>query len=118
MKDDTDYFVLGMVWAVGGSVRCAAGWTPKDHLKLLVRVFPEPGRGTIYSEVGQYVYGCYEICDSLRQYIFGFRVPSLQRWQPLPSLLLGKAYKRDEAQYYKISLKYPKRNAPKSRRTY
>ena len=118
MEDNTDYLVLGVVWAVGGSARCTAGRIPKDHLKLLVQVFPEPGRGTICPHVGQYIYGCYETCGSLRQYIFGFRVPSLQRWQPLPSLLLGKAHRRDEAQYYAILLKYSKRNAPKSRRTY
>ena len=47
MEDNTDYLVLGVVWVVGGSVRCTTGWIPKIHLKLLVQVFPEPGRGTI-----------------------------------------------------------------------
>ena len=47
MEDNTDYLVLGMVWSVGGSVWCTSGWTPKNHLRLLVQVFPEPGRGTI-----------------------------------------------------------------------
>ena len=55
VEDSTDHLVLGMVWAVGGTVRCTAGWIPKNHLKLLVQVFPEPGRGTIHTSVSIYI---------------------------------------------------------------
>ena len=55
MEDNTDYSVLGMVWVVGDSVRCTAGWIPKSHLKLLVQVSPEPGRGTILTRRSVYV---------------------------------------------------------------
>ena len=55
MEDNTDYLVLSMVWVVGGSVWCMAGWIPKNHLKLLVQVFPEPGRGTILTRRSVYV---------------------------------------------------------------
>ena len=50
MRDNTDRWVPGVGYVVGGSEQCTASLVP-NLLELLAQVFPEPGRETINMSV-------------------------------------------------------------------
>lgn len=62
MQDNTDCWVLGMGYVVGGFGECTASSAP-NLLWPLAQVFPEPGRGTINARIGHSTHGHDEIRD-------------------------------------------------------